>query len=148
MTTEQTQALEQKRTYLQQQANDLIMIAENQTHSALTLLHKINVLGGTTEKAYQAVQNRIVEDKDAQGAYHAIALTQQTPDLPFDVPRLVDLILSEKMEDKPAFLLKLLKLFDREQLDSPPIPEIKQAILDSGDTVTIEALNQHLAGRK
>lgn len=141
--------LEQKRAYLQQQADDLILIAQSQSNSSLNILHKINVLGGTTEKAYQAVEQRIIRDQDTHGAYHAIAMTQQTPDLPFDVPTLVDLILDTPMDntEKAPLLLRLIKLFDREQIDSPPIPQIKQAIIDTGDTVIIEALEQHLVGR-
>ncbi len=141
-------ALEQKRTHLQQQAQDIILIAESQSNSALGCLHKINVLGGTTEKAYQAVQQRIVTDGDIHGAYHAIAMTQQTPDVPFDVPVLVDIILQSQHADKNPLLLRLLKLFDRETLDTPPIPEIRQAILASDDTDLIAELNQHLAGKR
>lgn len=139
--------LEQKRTRLQTAANDIILIAEHQTNSALNCLHKIQVLGGTTEKAYQAVQQRIVTDGDIHGAYHAVAMVQQTPDLPFDVPKLVEMVLDSSDSERNPMLLRLLKLFAREPLTSPPIPELKQAIEATGDTHLITQLQQHLDGR-
>lgn len=148
LTQTDTEALEQKRTHLQQEAQDIILIAESQSNSALGCLHKINVLGGTTEKAYRAVQQRIITDDDIHGAYHAIAMTQQTPDVPFDVPVLVDLILQSNHADKNPLLLRLLKLFDRETVETPPIPKIKQAILATQDTALIEQLHQHLVGNQ
>lgn len=139
--------LEQKRTKLQQSANDIIMIADNQSNSALNCLHKIQVLGGTTEKAYQAVQQRILTDGDIHGAYHAVAMVQQTPDLPFDVPKLVEMVLQSHDNDRKPMLLRLLKLFDREVITAPPIPELKQAIEATDDKALIAELEQHLAGR-
>lgn len=141
------EALEQKRTKLQQAANDIILIAEHQSNSSLGNLHKIQVLGGTSEKAYQAVQHRILTDGDIHGAYHAVAMVQQTPDLPFDVPTLVDMIITSSDKDRNPMLLRLLKLFDREALISPPIPELRQAIEATGDKALIAELEQHLAGR-
>lgn len=140
-------ALEQKRTRLQTAANDIIMIADNQSNSALNCLHKIQVLGGTTQKAYQAVQQRILTDGDIHGAYHAVAMVQQTPDLPFDVPKLVELMLQSDDSERNVMLLRLIKLFDREVITAPPIPELKQAIEATGDTALIAELEQHLAGR-
>lgn len=139
--------LEQKRTRLQTAANDIIMIADNQSNSALNCLHKIQVLGGTTQKAYQAVQQRILTDGDIHGAYHAVAMVQQTPDLPFDVPKLVEMVLQSHDNDRKPMLLRLLKLFDREVITAPPIPELKKAIEATGDTALIAELEQHLAGR-
>lgn len=148
-TTETTTdtAIEQKRTKLQNAANDLILIAQSQSNTALNLLHKISVLGGTTEKAYQAVQQRILDDGDIHGAYHAIAMVQQTPDVPFDIPPLVNLILHSQEKDKNALLMRLLKLFDTAPLDAPPIPQIKAAIEATGDTDLIVQFQQHLAGK-
>lgn len=142
---EQLAELEQKRAYLQQQASDIIAIAELQSNSALNCLHKINVMGGTTEKAYTAVQNRIVADNDTHGAYHAIAMAQSTSDLPFDVPTLVDLVI-EKGE--PELLLRLLKLFDNQPLTAEPIPRIRQALSSSGNTAILEQLTQHIDGKR
>lgn len=141
LTEEQLAELEQKRAYLQQQAQDIIAIAELQSNSALNCLHKINVLGGTTEKAYKAVQIRIVTDQDPHGAYHAIAMAQKTSDLPFDVPELVELIVAK---GEPELQLRLLKLFDNQPVTAEPIPRIRQAILASNDEATIAALNAHL----
>ncbi|MGL5253259.1 MAG: hypothetical protein ACRC7U_09000 [Moraxella sp.] len=134
-----------KRAYLQQQAQDIIAIAKLQTNTALSCLHKINVMGGTTEKAYLAVNTRILEDLDTLGAYHAIAMSQSTADLPFDVPALVTLILTH---GEPALQLRLLKLFDKQPVIVEPIPTIKHAILASGDQPVIDMLNAHLLGRQ
>lgn len=144
LTEEQLAELEQKRAYLQQQAQDIIAIAELQSNSALNCLHKINVLGGTTEKAYKAVQTRIIEDNDPHGAYHAIAMAQKTSDLPFDVPVLVDIILAN---GEPELQLRLLKLFDSQPVTAEPIPKIRDSITKSGDKNVIDKLNQHLADR-
>lgn len=139
---EQLAELEQKRAYLQQQASDIIAIAELQSNSALNCLHKINVMGGTTEKAYTAVQNRIVADSDTHGAYHAIAMAQNTADLPFDVPELVDIILTK---GEPELLLRLLKLFDNQPVTAEPIPKIQQSISATDDKAIISQMNQYLA---
>ena len=141
LTDEQLNELAKKREYLQAQATDLIAIAEHQSNSALNCLHRINVLGGTTEKAYGAVQQRILDDQDAHGAYHAIAMAQTTADLPFDVPVLVDLVATK---GEPELQLRLIKLFDNQPVTAEPIPRLKQAILDSGDSAVIEKLNAHL----
>ncbi|MBX4378926.1 hypothetical protein K4H02_28115, partial [Mycobacterium tuberculosis] len=45
LTVQQLEALAQKRAYLQEQAEDIIAIAQLQDNSALNCLHKINVLG-------------------------------------------------------------------------------------------------------
>lgn len=141
LSDEQLAELAKKRDFLQSQANDIIAIAEHQSNSALNCLHKINVMGGTTEKAYSAVQQRIIDDQDAHGAYHAIAMAQNTPDLPFDVPPLVDLIIDK---GEPELQLRLLKLFDNQPVNAEPIPRLRQAILDSGDKAVITSLNIHL----
>lgn len=144
LTAEQLEALEKKRAYLQQQASDIIAIAELQTNSSLNCLHKINVLGGTSEKAYKAVQTRILADDDPHGAYHAIAMAQNTSDLPFDVPALVDLILDK---GEPELQLRLLRLFDSQPVTAEPIPKIRESILKSGDDIVIAQLNAHLANQ-
>lgn len=141
------EVLEQKRAKLQAIANDVILIAEHQSNSALNCLHKIQVAGGTTEKAYQAVQQRILTDSDIHGAYHAVAMVQSTPDLPFDVPKLVEVVLKSTDSERNPMLLRLLKLFDREVITSPPIPELTQAIEATRDEALIAQLQQHLNGR-
>ena len=142
LTEEQLAELEQKRAHLQSQANDIIAIAELQSNSALNCLHKINVLGGTSEKAYKAVQNRIVEDNDPHGAYHAVAMAQKTSDLPFEVPELVDIVIAK---GEPELQLRLLKLFDSQPVTAEPIPKIRDSIMQSGDQAVIAELNKHLA---
>lgn len=144
LTEEQLAELEQKRAFLQEQAQDIIAIAELQSNSALNCLHKINVLGRTTEKAYKAVQTRIIEDNDPHGAYHAIAMAQKTSDLPFDVPVLVDIILAN---GEPELQLRLLKLFDSQPVTAEPIPKIRDSLIKSGDKNVIDKLNQQLADR-
>lgn len=143
LTDEQLAELAQKRDYLQGQANDIIAIAEHQSNSALNCLHRINVLGGTTEKAYSVVQQRILDDQDTHGAYHAIAMAQTTADLPFDVPTLVDLIATKA---EPELQLRLIKLFDNQPVTAEPIPRLRQAILDSGDRAIIDKLHTHFSG--
>lgn len=142
MTEQQT--LDEKRIFLQQQALDIIAIAELQSQSGLTCLHKIQVLGGTTEKAYKAVQQRILADNDPHSAYHAIAMAQQTADLPFDVPLLIDVVLQQGTAD---LWLKTLKLFKQQPAESPPIPELQQAIINTGDTQIIQQMNTLFKGR-
>ena len=136
--------LAEKRAFLQQQASDIIAIADLQSNSALNCLHKVNVLGGTTEKAYTAIFNRILLDQDSHGAYHAVAMAQGTSDLPFDVPQLIELIINH---GEPELQLRLLKLFDNQPVTTPPIPKIKQAILTSENKQVIAKLHQHLAGK-
>ena len=118
LTEQQLEALAQKRAYLQEQAEDIIAIAQLQDNSALNCLHKINVLGGTSEKAYRAVNTRIITDQDPHGAYHAVAMAQSTSDLPFDVPTLVDIVIEQ---GEPALQLRLLKLFDSQPIAAEPI---------------------------
>lgn len=142
--TQQQQTLDEKRIFLQQQALDIIAIAELQSQSGLTCLHKIQVLGGTTEKAYKAVQQRILTDNDPHSAYHAIAMAQQTADLPFDVPLLIDVVLQQGTAD---LWLKTLKLFKQQPAESPPIPELQQAIINTGDTQIIQQMNTLFKGR-
>ncbi|MFW2177376.1 MULTISPECIES: hypothetical protein [unclassified Moraxella] len=141
LTDAQLAELEKKRTHLKQQAEAIITLAESQTNSALNCLHKINVLGGTTEKAYTAVQQRILQDQDAHGAYHAIAMAQSTSDLPFDVPKLIEVVLQH---GEPALQFRLLKLFDTQPLTAPPLPQLIEAIQTADDGVTVEALQQYL----
>lgn len=141
LTAEQLAELEQKRAFLQQQASDIIAIAELQSNSALNCLHKINVLGGTSEKAYKAVQNRIIKDNDPHGAYHAIAMAQNTSDLPFDVPQLVDIVLKN---GEAELQFRLLKLFDSQPVSAEPIPTIQQSISATGDKAVISQMNDYL----
>lgn len=142
---QQLQQLAQRRAFLQQQAEDIIAIAELQTNSALNCLHKINVLGGTSEKAYKAVNTRIVTDQDPHGAYHAVAMAQLTSDLPFDVPTLVDIVIDK---GEPELQLRLLKLFDSQPISAEPIPKIRDSIHQLGDKAVINQLNQHLSNRQ
>lgn len=145
LTEQQIQQLEQKRALLQKHAEDIVAIAELQHNSALNCLHKINVLGGTSEKAYKAVNTRIVTDQDPHGAYHAVAMAQSTSDLPFDVPVLVDIIINH---GEPELQLRLLKLFDSQPLSAEPIPKIRDSINQLGDKHVIAQLNEHLSTRQ
>lgn len=145
LTEQQLEALAQKRAYLQEQAEDIIAIAQLQSNSALNCLHKINVLGGTSEKAYRAVNTRIITDQDPHGAYHAVAMAQSTSDLPFDVPTLVDIVIEQ---GEPALQLRLLKLFDSQPIAAEPIPKIRDSINQLGDKAVIAQLNQHLLNRQ
>jgi WD40 repeat protein len=120
-------------------------IAQLQNNSALNCLHKINVLGGTSEKAYRAVNTRLITDQDPHGAYHAVAMAQSTSDLPFDVPTLVDIVIEQ---GEPALQLRLLKLFDSQPIAAEPIPKIRDSINQLGDKAVIAQLNQHLLNRQ
>lgn len=141
LTDEQLTELSKKRAYLQQQAIDIIEIAQS-PNTALTCLHRINVLGGTTEKAYTAVNERIVADSDAHGAYHVIAMAQSTSDLPFDVPALIGII---KEHGDAELALRLLKLFHSQPLNAEPVSQIVAHIQQSQDTQVVSQLNAYLA---
>lgn len=137
--------LTQKCEFLQQQALTIIELAETTKNSALNCLHQINTLGGATEKAYKTVQQRIINDQDSLGAYHAIAMAQHTSDLPFDVPILLEILY--KFADA-ELLFRLLKLFKNQPKIAEPIPSICQAIQKTDDQTVIYQMNDYLAQKK
>lgn len=142
---EQTdEELAKKREFLQQQAEKIIALADT-PNTALHALHQINTLGGTTEKAYKSVQQRIVTDNDTFGAYHAIAMAQQTADLPFDVPVLLEILYNYADAE---LLFRLLRLFKNQPNIAEPIPSICQKIRECGDSIVIQQMTEYLEQRK
>lgn len=136
--------LTQKREFLQQQAEKILEIAQT-PNTALACLHQINTVGGTSEKAFQAVQNRIETDQDVFGAYHAIAMAQHTSDLPFDVPILLDILYNHADAD---LLFRTLRLFKDQPKIAEPIPTICQKICECGDSLVIQQMTEYLEQRK
>lgn len=132
--------LEQKRKFLQQQALAILKLAQT-PNTALACLHQINTIGGTSEKTFQAVQNRIVTDQDVLGAYHAIAMAQHTSDLPFDVPILLDILYNYADAD---LLFRTLRLFKNQPRIAEPIPRICQAIQNTNEQNVITKMHEFL----
>lgn len=132
--------LAQKREFLQQQAEKILALAQT-PNTALACLHQINTVGGTSEKAFQAVQNRIETDQDVFGAYHAIAMAQHTSDLPFDVPILLDILYNHADAD---LLFRTLRLFKDQPKIAEPIPTICQKIREREDQTIIYQMDEYL----
>ena len=63
-------AIEKRREHLKNESTRIIEIAGNEPHSALKCIHQLSVAGGATEGTYIAIEQRIVADQDAAGAYH------------------------------------------------------------------------------
>ncbi|ELA08680.1 hypothetical protein MOMA_08981 [Moraxella macacae 0408225] len=141
LSDEQLAKLAKKRAYLQQQGSVIIKMAQL-PNTALTCLHKINVLGGATEKTYAAINERIIADNDAYGAYHAIAMAQTTSDLPFDVPAMIAII---QQHGDIALAFRLLKLFYNQPLNAKPVNQIITHIQQSQNRQIIAQLNAYLA---
>lgn len=78
------QAIEQRRERLKLESTRIIDIAGTEPNSALKCIHQLSVAGGATEATYVAIEQRIVADQDAAGAYHLALLAQNTSDLPID----------------------------------------------------------------
>ena len=133
--TEQT-ALEKRREYLKNESTRLIDIAGSEPYSALKCIHQLSVAGGATEATYVAIEQRIVADQDAAGAYHLALLAQNTPDLPIDARQLIELVVKKGDNDQRLALLRNLPL--------PPVEMIKQLILASDDGDAIGQMNAYL----
>lgn len=133
--TEQA-AIEKRREHLKHESTRIIEIAGNEPHSALKCIHQLSVAGGATEATYIAIEQRIVADQDAAGAYHLALLAQNTPDLPIDARQLIELVVNKGDNQQRLALLKNLPL--------PPVETIKQYIFASDDGDAIGQMNAYL----
>ena len=129
-------AIEKRREHLKNESTRIIEIAGNEPHSALKCIHQLSVAGGATEATYIAIEQRIVADQDAAGAYHLALLAQNTPDLPIDARQLIELVVNKGDNQQRLALLKNLPL--------PPVETIKQHILASDDGDAIGQMNAYL----
>lgn len=77
------------------QASDDILCLCEQPNSALQAIHKVMQAGGASERAFGAIYQRVMTDKDAQGAYYLVALAQKVDDLPIDVVSLTKLVIEQ-----------------------------------------------------
>ncbi|WP_350557790.1 hypothetical protein [Psychrobacter sp. CAL346-MNA-CIBAN-0220] len=130
------QAIEQRREHLKNESVRIIDIANNEPHSALKCIHQLSVAGGATEGTYVAIEQRIVTDQDAAGAYHLSLLAQNTSDLPIDVRQLIELVVAKGDNQQRLALLKNLPL--------PPVDMIKEQVLASDDGDAIGQMNAYL----
>lgn len=129
-------AIEKRREHLKAESQRLIDMANNEPHSALKCIHQLSVAGGATEATYIAIEQRIVADQDAAGAYHLALLAQNTPDLPIDARQLIELVVNKGDNTQRLALLKNLPL--------PPVDHIKEIILASNDGEAIGQMNAYL----
>lgn len=133
--TEQA-AIEQRREHLKSESLRIIDIAASEPNSALKCIHQLSVAGGATEATYVAIEQRIVADQDAAGAYHLALLAQNTPDLPIDARQLIELVVNKGDNAQRLALLKNLPL--------PPVEAIKAQILATDDGEAIGQMNAYL----
>ena len=102
-------AIEKRREHLKAESQRLIDMANNEPHSALKCIHQLSVAGGATEATYIAIEQRIVSDQDAAGAYHLALLAQNTPDLPIDARQLIELVVNKGDNTQRLALLKICR---------------------------------------
>lgn len=133
--TEQA-AIEKRREHLKNESTRITDIASSEPNSALKCIHQLSVAGGATESTYVAIEQRVVADKDAAGAYHLALLAQNTPDLPIDARQLIELVVNKGDNAQRLALLKNLPL--------PPVDMIKEYILASNDGDAIGQMNAYL----
>ncbi len=133
---EEQQALERRREYLKSESTRIMDMANNESNSALKCIHQLSVAGGATEPTYIAIEQRVVADQDAAGAYHLALLAQNTPDLPIDARQLIELVVNKGDNRQRLLLLKNLPL--------PPVDVIKEHILASNDGEAIGEMNAYL----
>lgn len=129
-------AIEKRREKLKAESVRISDIADNEPNSALKCIHQLSVAGGATEGTYIAIEQRIVADQDAAGAYHLALLAQSTPDLPIDARQLIELVINKGDNHQRLALLKNLPL--------PPVEMIKEQILASNDCEAIGQMNAYL----
>lgn len=128
--------IEKRRERLKNESLRIIEIADNEANSALKCIHQLSVAGGATEATYIAIEQRIVADQDAAGAYHLALLAQSTPDLPIDARQLIELVVTKGDNQQRLALLKNLPL--------PPVDIIKEQILATNDGEAIGLMNAYL----
>lgn len=129
-------ATEKRREHLKNESTRIIEIAGNEPGSALKCIHQLSVAGGATEATYIAIEQRVVADQDAAGAYHLALMAQNTPDLPIDARQLIEMVVNKGDNAQRLALLKNLPL--------PPVELIKEQILASDDGDAIGQMNAYL----
>lgn len=79
-------------------------------NTALKAIHLIIQHGGASERAWQAVYQRVMTDSDVDGAYYLASFAQKVEDLPFDGTPLIELVMTQGNDDiKQALWGKLPK---------------------------------------
>lgn len=129
-------AIDKRREHLKNESTRITEMAGSEPHSALKCIHQLSVAGGATEATYIAIEQRIVADQDAAGAYHLALLAQNTPDLPIDARQLIEMVVNKGDNQQRLALLKNLLL--------PPVETIKEQILASDDGEAIGLMNAYL----
>ena len=129
-------AIDKRREYLKNESTRITEMAGSEPNSALKCIHQLSVAGGATEATYIAIEQRIVADQDAAGAYHLALLAQNTPDLPIDARQLIEMVVNKGDNQQRLALLKNLLL--------PPVETIKEQILASDDGEAIGLMNAYL----
>ena len=129
-------AIDKRREHLKNESTRITEMAGNEPNSALKCIHQLSVAGGATEATYVAIEQRVVVDQDAAGAYHLALLAQNTPDLPIDARQLIEMVVNKGDNQQRLALLKNLLL--------PPVETIKEQILASDDGEAIGLMNAYL----
>lgn len=129
-------AVEKRRARLQSVSESIIAIAANEPQSALKCIHQLSVAGGATHATYRAIEQRIIADQDAAGAYHLALLAQNTSDLPIDARHLIELVIHKGDNQQRLALLKNLPV--------PPVEKIKTQILATNDDAMIAQMQAYL----
>lgn len=68
-------------------------------NTALKAIHLIIQHGGASERAWQAVYQRVMTDSDVDGAYYLASFAQKVEDLPFDGTPLIELVMTRGSDD-------------------------------------------------
>lgn len=90
------------------QISEQILTLCESPNTALQAIHLIIQHGGAGELAWQVVYNRVMADRDVDGAYYLANFAMQVQDLPFDGLPLVELVLKEGDEHMKLALLDKL----------------------------------------
>ena len=90
------------------QISEQILTLCETPNTALQAIHLIIQHGGAGELAWQVVYNRVMADRDVDGAYYLANFAMQVQDLPFDGLPLVELVLTAGAEHMKLALLDKL----------------------------------------
>ncbi len=64
-------------------------------NTALQAIHRLLAKGSIRSSSLNAIYERVMSDKDVDGAYYLAVLAQKIDDLPFDALPLVELVLTQ-----------------------------------------------------
>lgn len=90
------------------QISEQILTLCESPNTALQAIHLIIQHGGAGELAWQVVYNRVMADKDVDGAYYLANFAMQVQDLPFDGLPLIELVLKQGDDNMRLALLDKL----------------------------------------